>query len=298
MYFQFLYGIIKYQESFTPVPGCQDRFLFAVNGFTSKMYSYNKAIWEYSRDKGRKNMYQLVIVDDEDKIVEGIANLFPWEQLGFQVTWFSRPLKALEYVKTHQVHVLMSDIEMPEMNGLELCKQLQDSDIKIVFISSHQNYEYFRYAIQYRVEDYLLKPIKSGDILNCFGKIRQQLDEKYAVTQETPVTYYDQVISKVKEYIKENYKEASLEDAAVQVSLSPSYLSRIFKEKCGMGFSDYLTKTRMEKACELLGDIQYKSYDIAYYIGYDNPKNFSRAFKAYFGMTPKEYRNGKVLEKG
>lgn len=243
-------------------------------------------------------MYQLVIVDDEDKIVEGIANLFPWEQLGFQVTWFSRPLKALEYVKTHQVHVLMSDIEMPEMNGLELCKQLQDSDIKIVFISSHQNYEYFRYAIQYRVEDYLLKPIKSGDILNCFGKIRQQLDEKYAVTQKTPVTYYDQVISKVKEYIKENYKEASLEDAAVQVSLSPSYLSRIFKEKCGMGFSDYLTKTRMEKACELLGDIQYKSYDIAYYIGYDNPKNFSRAFKAYFGMTPKEYRNGNVLEKG
>ena len=204
-------------------------------------------------------MYQLVIVDDEDKIVEGIANLFPWEQLGFQVTWFSRPLKALEYVKTHQVHVLMSDIEMPEMNGLELCKQLQDSDIKIVFISSHQNYEYFRYAIQYRVEDYLLKPIKSGDILNCFGKIRQQLDEKYAVTQKTPVTYYDQVISKVKEYIKENYKEASLEDAAVQVSLSPSYLSRIFKEKCGMGFSDYLTKTRMEKACELLGEIRKRS---------------------------------------
>ena len=63
-------------------------------------------------------MYQLVIVDDEDKIVEGIANLFPWEQLGFQVTWFSRPLKALEYVRQHKVDVLMSDIEMPEMNGL------------------------------------------------------------------------------------------------------------------------------------------------------------------------------------
>lgn len=192
-------------------------------------------------------MYQLVIVDDEDKIVEGIANLFPWEQLGFQVTWFSRPLKALEYVKTHQVHVLMSDIEMPEMNGLELCKQLQDSDIKIVFISSHQNYEYFRYAIQYRVEDYLLKPIKSGDILNCFGKIRQQLDEKYAVTQETPVTYYDQVISKVKEYIKENYKEASLEDAAVQVSLSPSYLSRIFKENAVWDFLIILPKQEWKK---------------------------------------------------
>ena len=149
-------------------------------------------------------MYQLVIVDDEDKIVEGIANLFPWEQLGFQVTWFSRPLKALEYVRQHKVDVLMSDIEMPEMNGLELCRQLQDTDIKIVFISSHQNYEYFRYAIQYRVEDYLLKPIKSGDILNCFGKIRQYLDEKYAVSQETTGNYYEQVVTAVKEYIKEN----------------------------------------------------------------------------------------------
>ena len=155
-------------------------------------------------------MYQLVIVDDEDKIVEGIANLFPWEQLGFQVTWFSRPLKALEYVRQHKVDVLMSDIEMPEMNGLELCRQLQDTDIKIVFISSHQNYEYFRYAIQYRVEDYLLKPIKSGDILNCFGKIRQYLDEKYAVSQETTGNYYEQVVTAVKEYIKENYKVEEL----------------------------------------------------------------------------------------
>ena len=65
-----------------------------------------------------------------------------------------------------------------------------------------------------------------------------------------------------------------------------------------MRFSYYLTNTKMKKSCKLLGYIQYKSYDIAYYIGYDNPKNFSRAFKAYFGMTPKEYRNGKVLEKG
>lgn len=239
-------------------------------------------------------MYQLVIVDDEEKIAEGIANLFPWEQIGFEVVYFSKGARALAYVQNHPVDVLMSDIEMPDMNGIELCRQLQNRDIKIVFISSHQNYEYFRYAIQYRVQDYLLKPVKSGDILTCFGKIRQELDEKYAVKEEKPVNYYDQVAAAVRDYIAENYRDASLEDAAVRVALSPSYLSRIFKERCGMGFSEYLTKTRMEKACELLGDIRYKSYDIAYYIGYDNPKNFSRAFKAYFGVTPKEYRSGKT----
>ena len=48
----------------------------------------------------------------------------------------------------------------------------------------------------------------------------------------------------------------------------------------------------MEKACELLMDPSYKSYEIAFYVGYDNPKNFSRAFKTFFNVTPMEYRKG------
>lgn len=239
-------------------------------------------------------MYQLVIVDDEEKIVEGIANLFPWEQIGFEVVYFSKGTDALNHICNHHVDVLMSDVEMPDLNGIELCRQIQDKHVKVVFISSYQNYEYFRYAIQFRIEDYLLKPIKSGDILNCFGKIKEKLDEENTVVIEDIPTYYEKIIMEVKRYVEASYKEASLEDAAVLVKLSPSYLSRVFKDKCGFGFLDYLTKVRMEKACELLNDIQYKSYDIAYYIGYDNPKNFSRAFKAYFGKTPKEYRNSRI----
>lgn len=238
-------------------------------------------------------MYRLVIVDDELKIAEGIANLFPWENIGFEVAYFSRGRDALNYICSHPVDVLMSDVEMPDLNGIELCRLIQDMNVLVVFISSYQNYEYFRSAIQYRVEDYLLKPIKSGDILNCFGKIKEKLDLENQVKREETPTYYEQIIGQVKGYLEENYKEASLEEAAVLVNLSPSYLSRIFKEKSGLGFSDYLTRVRMEKACELLNDIRYKSYDIAYYIGYDNPKNFSRAFKAYYGKTPMEYRNSR-----
>lgn len=243
-------------------------------------------------------MYQLIIVDDEIKIAEGIANLFPWEHIGFSVTYFGTAAEALSYMENHPADVLMSDIEMPDMDGIELCRRLQDRDIPVIFISSHQNYEYFRSAIQYRVEDYLLKPLKSTDILNCFSKIKMELDQKNAIKDEKPATYYEQVVNEVKEYIQKNYREASLEEAAEKVHLSPGYLSRIFKEHAEMGFSEYLVKIRMEKASELLADIQYKSYDIAYYIGYDNPKNFSRAFKAYYGITPKEYRNGKERDKG
>ena len=55
---------------------------------------------------------------------------------------------------------------------------------------------------------------------------------------------------------------------------------------------EMLTRIRMEKAGELLQDPAYKSYEIAFYVGYDNPKNFTRAFKAYYQVTPREYRNG------
>lgn len=242
-------------------------------------------------------MYQLIIVDDEEKIVEGIANLFPWDKIGFRVSFFQKAAEALQFIESNPVDVVMSDIEMPGMSGIELCDRVKelDRDIKFVFISSYQNYEYFRSAIRFGVEDYLLKPIKSVDLVATFEKIREELDCRYSVKEEKAPTYYEQIICTVKQYIEENYREASLEAAAMMVHLSPSYLSKLFKEKCGSGFAEYLMKTRMEKACELLNDIQYKSYDIAYYIGYDNPKNFSRAFKAYYGVTPKEYRNGRNI---
>lgn len=239
-------------------------------------------------------MYQVVIVDDEVTISEGIANLFPWKEIGFEAHAFSEPDKALQYINQNQVDVLMSDIEMPEMNGLELTKEIAKADIKVVIISSHQNYEYFRSAIQLNVADFLLKPIKSADIIACFERIKQELDERNHIEPEQNKSYYEKILDEVKKYIEDNFQEASLEAAAIRVNLSASYLSRILKEKCDFGFAEYLVKIRMEKAAEMLMDSHYKSYDIAYYVGYDNPKSFSHAFKGYYGRTPMDYRKGKT----
>ncbi|HHX60270.1 MAG TPA: response regulator [Epulopiscium sp.] len=242
-------------------------------------------------------MYRLVIVDDEEKITEGIANLFPWEELGFEVVRaYSKGSDALAYIQNNSVDVLLSDIEMPDVNGIELCAQIQEKDVKVVFISSYQKYEYLRSAILYQVEDYLLKPIKFEELRKSFTKIREKLDKERGLNPEELTdneTYYEKIISQVKNYIVENYRDCTLEDAALQVNLSAGYLSKIFKEKSGKGFQDYLVDCRMQKACELLDDIQFKSYEVAHYIGYSNPKNFSRAFKAYYGKTPNEYRNSK-----
>ncbi len=246
--------------------------------------------------QGGGTMYKIIIVDDEEKIAEGIAHLFPWEQMGFSVeAYFRSARKAVEYLEHYQVDVLVSDIEMPDISGLELCERLSGGSVRIVFISSYQNYEYFRSAIHYKVEDYLLKPIKFQELRECFRKIKEELDEENNAMPDAPVAYYDQIVREVKNYIEQNYREASQNEAAALVGMSSGYLSKIFKEKSGQGFMEYLTEVRMKKACELLDNIQFKSYDVAYYVGYDNPKNFSRAFKAYLGMTPKEYRSRKGI---
>ena len=134
-------------------------------------------------------MYQLIIVDDEVTIAEGVANLFPWQEIGFEAKAFCDPIEAMEYIQNHPVDVVMSDIEMPQINGLELARQVSKKGTKVVIISSHQNYEYFRSAIQLNVTDFLLKPIKSADIIACFERIKQELDERNHIEPEQNKSY-------------------------------------------------------------------------------------------------------------
>lgn len=243
-------------------------------------------------------MYTLVIIDDEEKIVEGIAHLFPWEEIGFQVIGnFTDAKQALDHIMDNSVDVVLSDIEMPGMSGLQLCEALQAKEgLHVIFFSSYQNYEYFRSAIQLSADDYLLKPVNYPELLTCFARVKARLDEEHKQVEVISGGYYEQIVARTMQYLNEHYRQASLEEAAAQVNLSPAYLSKIFKEKSGSGFSDTLSSIRMNKAKEMLDDPQYKSYDIAYYLGYDNPKNFSRAFKTYFGVNPSEYRNRKAEE--
>ena len=150
------------------------------------------------------------------------------------------------------------------------------------------------------VSDYLLKPVKYEDLSDCLTRIREALDMEKGQPQpdEENLSYYEKIINTVTSYLDQEYQNASLEQAARLVSLSPNYLSRLMKDHSDLSFSDYLLKSRMEHAASMLKDIRFKQYEIAYRVGYDNPKNFSRAFHQYFKMTPSQYRSsGGVSER-
>jgi len=99
------------------------------------------------------------------------------------------------------------------------------------------------------------------------------------------------IITKAKKYIKDHFSEEfNLTDLADELNISAGYLSTLFKEIVGIGFSEYITKLKIDKAKDLLSNSNIKIYKISEMIGYNNPYYFSRVFKKYIGKSPSEYR--------
>ena len=92
-------------------------------------------------------------------------------------------------------------------------------------------------------------------------------------------------------YISKNYsKNLTLEEVANDVHLNPAYFSTVFKQSCGSSFKEYLNMVRIEESKRLLANTDYSVIDIAIAVGFEDQSYFSKVFKKYTGLTPKQYR--------
>lgn len=250
-------------------------------------------------------LHKLLVVDDENETARALCNYFPWESLGFEVVnQLENGKQAYEYILNSPVDVVLCDIIMPVMTGIELAKEIFERNlkIKIIFLSGYKEFEYAQKAISLGVKNYILKPTNYEELVKVFTKIKQELDSEI-INSSNPHTYSsednsindssfsEKVIATVKEYINLHYIDVTLEEAAMQVHMSPNYLSQFFKQKTDQSFSDYLISVKMQKASEYLKGIEYKIYEISKMVGYSNTQNFARTFRNYFGVSPREYRN-------
>ena len=246
-------------------------------------------------------MINLVIVEDETNIRECLQSLFPWSSLGVEVSAaFANGQEAYKYLMSHSADLLLTDIRLPGLTGLELVQMLREGRnmIPVIILTGYRQFDYAQQAIRYKVDDFLLKPIKYEELTAAILRIRDKLEA--GLTQEAgpagsalDSTYHERIISSAKQYLTAHLTDASLEEAAISVNLSPGYFSRLFHKVTGATFSDYLTGCRMKKAAEYLHGTNYKTYEISLMVGYDNPKNFTRAFKQYYHVTPREFRDNR-----
>ncbi len=124
-------------------------------------------------------MYRVLIVDDDHLVREGLKNSVPWSCIGFESLFFaSNGKEAMTLFEKYGHDLVLTDIKMPIMDGIELCKKIRQisNDTKIVIISGYSEFEYAQKAISYDVFSYLLKPIEMGAIEEILKRIKQSLD--------------------------------------------------------------------------------------------------------------------------
>jgi len=180
--------------------------------------------------------YRIIIIDDEKEISTGFAQFFPWANLGFSVAGqFTDAGAALEYLRRNPVDVVISDVIMPGMTGIDLARELSTMTLTpqplIILFSAHNEFEYARQALKYKCTDYILKSTDYDELLQIFQRIKEQLDADSFVPETDKDAETDRIINEIKEYIRENPSSANLEAAAARVYMSPSYVSRYFKQK-------------------------------------------------------------------
>lgn len=236
-------------------------------------------------------MYQLVIVDDEPRILNGLCKYYDWNKMGFELSGrFRNGKEVLDHMKSHPVDVILSDISMPVMDGITLAKTLyeQNSPVILVFLSGYAEFEYARQALTYKVYEYILKPIKADELHSVFRRISELLNQDG--NHSDTGNYYDKLIQKARLYMEETLSVVTLKQTALFIGLSSSYLSSIYKQQTGNSYSDDIQNMKMQIARQLLNDGDLKTYEIAEKLGYDNPKNFTRAFRSYYGFSPRDYK--------
>lgn len=132
-------------------------------------------------------MYKIALIDDEDIVREGMKDLIPWKELGLELVGDSEDGEdALELIKTLRPHIILLDINMPRINGLELAKIVRETypEIKIVFITGYDEFSYVKSALKIGVEDYVLKPISKLEMIEILNKIVMKIDHEKKQQEE------------------------------------------------------------------------------------------------------------------
>lgn len=250
-------------------------------------------------------MTRVMIVDDEKYVRMGIKNGTDWSLIDCEVVGEAANGKeGLELAKELKPDLVISDIKMPKMTGIEMAESLLEKypETKIIFLTAYDEFEYARAAIRIGVSDYLLKPFDDGELEAAIQRllhIHPNSDAKSVRLEEELIPLADKknisnkYVCNALEYIERNYSDSDFNITAMaeKLAVSEGHLSRLFKSETGVSINNYLTKYRIRRAMDLLKDVSAKVYEVADKVGYQDIAYFSNTFKKLVGKSPSDYQD-------
>lgn len=246
-----------------------------------------------------KQTYKVIVVEDEFLLCENLAKKVNNLNMNFHVAATAEDGEsALNLIEKHLPQLVITDIKMPIMDGLELCKELHSfyPSIQLLIISGYNEFELAQRAIEYGVKGFLLKPVSLEKLESALTKIKITLDsrkeEMFSQVPENVKGMSKQMIADcLEQYLKENFaKQISLKDISDKLGFSPDYLSHLFKKQKNSSPIKYLTTLRINHAKHLLTNHPELDMEaVGQMSGYPDPIYFSKAFKKQTGVYPSHF---------
>ncbi len=250
-------------------------------------------------------MYKILIAEDDEDIRYIYSRMKLWNEFGFTVEkQTSNGEEALKALESDNYDLLITDIRMPLIDGIELLREIKKRriSIEVIFVSSYDDFEYVRQGLILGAFDYILKPIDKTQMRNSILRAKEKLDErKYEQMPKEHVStafeYFNISLdngfnNQVYQYLHSvGEKIITMEQAAEHFELSKDYFGKLFKQNCGVSFNNFYSVLKVEFAKDLIRTSNYKAYEISEILGYSSTDYFRRIFKDVTGMTPTEYRH-------
>ncbi|WP_082687073.1 response regulator [Bacillus sp. FJAT-27445] len=237
---------------------------------------------------------KVLIVDDDTIVRRGLAATVDWERFGMTVVGDApNGKRGWEEFLRHEPDVVITDIVMPEENGLEFSQKIKVSrpQTKILLLSCHKDFDYAQAGLKLGASGYLLKTAFDDEELNQFLAAFQSELSEPASKEEPDFSGHPKVIQQAIEYIARNLSNPmTVEGIADDVGMSRSHLSTLFKKNLGCGIHSFIEEKRLQLAKQLLKGSDINIQEVGEQIGIQDAKYFSKWFKRCTGIPPSDYR--------
>ena len=236
-------------------------------------------------------MLRVLVVEDEEMIRKGIVLATDWQSLGCVVVGeASNGEEGIEKAEVCKPSLIITDLKMPKMDGLEMIAKLRERGCEayVIILTAYDSFTYAQTAIRLGAVDFLLKPFHDGDLENAVLALQKKIEG-----QKKSPDAKSRYVQEAMDYIGKNCADAGLSigQVAAGLGLSEGHLSHLFKKETGLTVGSYLTRCRMQRAMALLREGKLRVYEVAEAVGYKDITYFSGTFKKLTGMSPTEYQN-------
>ena len=245
-------------------------------------------------------MLKILVVDDEAVVRRGIVLGIDWAARGCVLAGeASNGEEGLAAVERYSPSLIITDVRMPRMDGIEMLSKLRERGCRahVILLTAYSDFAYAQSALRLGADDYLLKPFRNEELIAAVDKVRQKEREltDLSPADSLPLAKGDKskYVLQALQYIAAHYADEDISITAIaqHLQVSEGHLSHVFKKETSYTIISYLTQYRVHTAMKLLQDCRYKVYEVAEMVGYRDVAYFGSTFKKLVGVSPSEYQD-------